>query len=47
MAEMTAATGWLPHTVRASIATTVRKKLGYEVVSEKPQGQDRRWRIAG
>src|SRR5690606_5653585 len=41
MAEMTAATGWLPHTARAFLATTVRKKLGLELVTAKPKGQDR------
>lgn len=47
MAEMTEATGWQAHTVRAFIATKVRRQLGHEVASEKPKGQDRRWRIAG
>ncbi len=46
MAEMTEATGWQQHTVRGALAASVKKKLGLEVVSDKPQGQDRRWRIA-
>jgi hypothetical protein len=45
IAEMTEATGWQQHTVRGALAASVKKKLGLEVVSEKPQGQDRRWRI--
>lgn len=46
MAEMTEATGWQQHTVRGALAASVKKKLGLEVVSDKPRGQDRRWRIA-
>jgi hypothetical protein len=46
MAEMTEATGWQQHTVRGALAASVKKKLGLEVVSDKPHGQDRRWRIA-
>lgn len=45
MAEMTAATGWQQHTVRGALAASVKKKLGLEVVSDKPRGQDRFWRI--
>jgi hypothetical protein len=45
IAEMTEATGWQQHTVRGALAASVKKKLGLEVTSEKPQGQDRRWRI--
>jgi hypothetical protein len=45
MAEMTEATGWQQHTVRGALAASVKKKLGLEVVSDKPQGENRRWRI--
>lgn len=34
--DMTAATGWLPHTVRAAI--TGLKKLGYRIDSDKIDG---------
>ncbi len=46
MAAMTEATGWQQHTVRGALAASVKKKLGLEVVSENPDGQERRWRIA-
>jgi hypothetical protein len=46
MAPMTAATGWQQHTVRGALAASVKRKLGLDVVSDKPKGQDRRWRIA-
>ncbi|MBM9595830.1 DUF3489 domain-containing protein [Roseitranquillus sediminis] len=45
MAEMTDATGWQQHTVRGALAASIKKKLGLEVMSDKPQGQGRRWRI--
>lgn len=39
IAQMMAGTGWLAHTVRGAISGMVRKKLGYNVVSEKgPDG---------
>lgn len=42
--ELTAATGWLPHTMRAAL-TGVRKK-GHALTSEKADGL-RRYRIVG
>lgn len=35
IAEIVAATGWQPHTVRGAMAGALKKKLGLEVVSEK------------
>jgi hypothetical protein len=32
-------TGWQPHTVRAFLATVVRKKLGLRLESEKTDGE--------
>jgi hypothetical protein len=35
IAEIVAATGWQPHTVRGAMAGALKKKLGLEVASEK------------
>lgn len=35
IAQMMAGTGWQAHTVRGAISGMVRKRLGYEVVTEK------------
>lgn len=45
LAELTAATGWQPHSVRGFLAGTVKKKLGLPLVSSKAEGQLRRYRI--
>jgi Protein of unknown function (DUF3489) len=39
------ATGWQQHSVRGFFAGTVRKKLGFEVTSEKSEGGERRYAI--
>jgi hypothetical protein len=41
IAEIVAATGWLPHTVRGAIAGALKKKLGLDVASEKIEGRGR------
>ena len=40
------ATGWQAHTVRGTFAGTFKKKLGLTIVSDKPQGGERIYRIA-
>jgi predicted ArsR family transcriptional regulator len=45
IAEIAAALGWQPHTVRGAIAGTLRKKLGLEVTSAKEEGRGRVYRI--
>jgi hypothetical protein len=45
IAEVAAATGWQPHTVRGAIAGALKKKLGLEVTSEKVDGRGRVYRI--
>ena len=45
IAQIVAATGWLPHTVRGAFAGALKKKLGLTVTSEKVEGQ-RVYRIA-
>lgn len=40
------ATGWQAHTVRGTFAGAFKKKLGLSIVSDKPQGGDRVYRIA-
>ena len=43
--EITAATGWQPHTVRGAFAGALKKKLGLEVTSEKVEGRGRVYRL--
>ena len=40
------ATGWQAHTVRGTFAGALKKKLGLTLVSDKPQGGERIYRIA-
>ena len=40
------ATGWQAHTVRGTFAGAFKKKLGLKVVSDKPEGSERVYRIA-
>ena len=42
---MQAATGWQAHSVRGAIAGSIKKKLGFDVTSEKADG-GRVYRIA-
>ncbi|MDB5542179.1 MAG: hypothetical protein JWQ89_3906 [Devosia sp.] len=44
--EMTAATGWLPHSVRGWMSGAARKRLGLELVSEKDGSGTRRYHVA-
>ena len=46
IAQMMARSGWQAHTVRGAISGMVRKRLGYEVVTEKGAGGLRTYRIA-
>lgn len=46
IAQMMAGTGWQAHTVRGAISGMVRKRLGYEVVTEKGADGQRAYRIA-
>ena len=39
--EITAATGWLTHTVRGAMAGALKRKLGLAVTSEKVEGRGR------
>lgn len=43
IAQLVAATGWLPHTTRAAL--TGLKKKGHVVTSEKLEGQGRVYRV--
>lgn len=43
--EVMKATGWQQHSVRGFFAGTVRRKLGIELTSEKPEGEERRYAI--
>lgn len=44
LAQLVAATGWLPHTTRAAL--TCLKKKGHAVTSNKVSGEDRVYRVA-
>jgi hypothetical protein len=44
--DMTAATSWQKHTVRAALSHALAKKRGYKIVSEKSQGGKRTYKIA-
>ena len=46
IAQMMAGTGWQAHTVRGAISGMVRKRLGYEVITEKGTDGQRTYRIA-
>ena len=43
--EMMQAAGWQQHSVRGFLAGTVKKKLGFALVSSKTAGELRRYRI--
>ena len=45
IAEIAAATGWQPHTVRGAIAGALKVKLGLAVTSEKVEGRGRVYRL--
>ncbi|WP_347252757.1 DUF3489 domain-containing protein [Dokdonella sp.] len=44
--QICSATGWQAHTVRGTFAGTFKKKLGLTIVSDKPKGGERVYRIA-
>jgi hypothetical protein len=44
--ELQAATGWQQHSVRGFLAGAVKKKLGFTLLSEKPDAGPRRYRIS-
>ena len=45
LAEISEATGWLPHSVRGFLSGTVKKRMGLEVLSERNTKGVRRYRI--
>ena len=45
LSEMVQATGWQQHTVRGAMAGALKKKLGLNIVSDKTNGQERKYRI--
>jgi hypothetical protein len=45
IAQMMASTGWQAHTVRGAISGMVRRRLGFEVVTEKSADGQRAYRI--
>ncbi|WP_281648165.1 DUF3489 domain-containing protein [Parendozoicomonas sp. Alg238-R29] len=45
IAQMMEQTGWQQHTVRGTLAGALKKRLGLTIESEKPDGQERVYRI--
>ncbi|WP_067521646.1 DUF3489 domain-containing protein [Endozoicomonas ascidiicola] len=45
IADIMEQTGWQKHTVRGTFAGALKKRLGLTIESEKPEGQDRIYRI--
>ena len=45
--DMVAVTGWQKHTLRAALSHALVKKRGYQIVSDKPQGGQRLYKIVG
>ncbi|MFN3595543.1 MAG: DUF3489 domain-containing protein, partial [Thiobacillaceae bacterium] len=43
--QICAATGWQKHTVRGAISGLLKKRHGFAVVSDKPEGSERIYRI--
>ena len=43
--EIMQQTGWQKHTVRGTLAGALKKRLGLTIESEKPEGEDRVYRI--
>ena len=46
LTELTAATGWQPHSVRGAISGALKKKLAIKVVSETTEDRGPVYRIA-
>ena len=46
IAQLMKATGWQAHTVRGAMAGALKKRLGLEIKSEKPEDGDRIYHIA-
>ena len=45
IADLVAASGWLPHTIRGAMAGALKKKLGLTITSEKIEGRGRVYRV--
>lgn len=46
IADISAATGWQPHTVRGALAGSIGRRMGLTVISQKDPGEARRYRLA-
>jgi hypothetical protein len=46
IADLAKATGWQNHTVRGVLSGTLKQKLGMTITSEKPEGEDRVYRLS-
>ncbi|MFH1157617.1 MAG: DUF3489 domain-containing protein [Pseudomonadota bacterium] len=43
--DLVKATGWQKHTVRSAVSHALAKKRGYKIVSDKPKGENRIYKI--
>ncbi len=46
VAQMTLETGWQAHSIRGAISGTIKRKFGFQVQTDKPNGGERTYRIA-
>jgi hypothetical protein len=46
IAELTKSTGWQAHSIRGFLSGTLRKKMKLKVKSERPEGKERRYKVA-
>jgi hypothetical protein len=46
LAQIGESTGWQTHTIRGFFAAALKKRHGLAVISEKPQGGERTYRLA-
>jgi hypothetical protein len=45
IAQLSKAFRWQPHTVRGALSGALKKKLGLKIISDKPEGGERIYRI--
>jgi hypothetical protein len=47
IAQLVKTTGWQAHSIRGFLSATIKTKMRLKVVSERPEGKARRYRVAG
>jgi hypothetical protein len=46
VAELTKSTGWQAHSIRGFLSGTLKRKMKLTLKSERPEGKERRYRVA-